>query len=170
MPKKSIFLTFLSLFFVFNLNASEMYQSVKPEDATLVKKDSSKNFCNVCGMHLTKFYKTNHVTEFKNGHKEQYCSIHCQAKIDTKFSDKIKLVKVVDAKTLKLIDAKTAHYVVGSNKKGTMSAISKYAFKNIEDAKEFQKNFGGDIYNYTKSLEKAKIDFEKDDKLITKKE
>ncbi len=38
-----------------NLNAAEMFQTVEPKDATLVKTDSSKEFCNVCGMHLTKY-------------------------------------------------------------------------------------------------------------------
>ena len=81
--KKSIsLLIFLSALIFTNLSADEMFQTVDPKDATLVKTDSSKEFCNVCGMHLTKFYKTSHATEFKNGHKEQYCSLPCQAQIE----------------------------------------------------------------------------------------
>ena len=83
-------LIFLSALIVTNLSADEMFQAVDPKDATLVKTDSSKEFCNVCGMHLTKFYKTSHATEFKNGHKEQYCSLHCQAQIEEDHADKIK--------------------------------------------------------------------------------
>ncbi len=166
---KSKLLLFLFTFtLITSLNAQEMFQTVSPKEATLVKKDSSKNFCNVCGMHLTKFYKTSHVTEFKNGHKEQYCSIHCQAKIDNAHSAKIKQVQVVDTNSLKLIDAKSAFYVVGSSKKGTMSAVSKYAFKNKIEAETFQKKFGGEIYNYKKALKIAKKDFVKDDKMINK--
>ena len=60
--KKGISLVLFLLILVFsNLNAQEMFQSVKPEEATLVKTDSSKEFCNVCGMHLTKYYKTSHA-------------------------------------------------------------------------------------------------------------
>ena len=69
--------------------------SVEAKDATLVKTDSSKEFCNVCGMNLTNYYKTNHVTEFKNGHKEQYCSLHCQAQIHEDHEDKIKNIQVI---------------------------------------------------------------------------
>ena len=42
-----------------------MFQTVEAKDATLVKTDSSKEFCDVCGMHLTKYYKTSHTAEFK---------------------------------------------------------------------------------------------------------
>ena len=80
-------LIFLSALIVTNLSADEMFQAVDPKDATLVKTDYSKEFCNVCGMHLTKFYKTSHATEFKNGHKEQYCSLHCQAQIEEDHAD-----------------------------------------------------------------------------------
>ena len=79
--KRSINLLILIFAFIITLNANENFQAVDSKDATLVKNDSSKEFCNVCGMHLTKYYKTNHVSEFKNGHKEQYCSLHCQAQI-----------------------------------------------------------------------------------------
>lgn len=171
MLKKLLVLFAFTLLSIVNLNAQDnkMFQTVKPSEATLVKKDSSKQFCNVCGMHLTKFYKTNHVTTFKNDHKEQYCSIHCQANIHENHSEKIKLIEVVDTKSLKLIDAKTATYVVGSSKKGTMSPISKYAFKNKADALIFQKKFGGELHNFEETLKMAKTSFSKDTDSINKK-
>ncbi|GGD34499.1 hypothetical protein GCM10012288_05570 [Malaciobacter pacificus] len=168
MYKNKILLILISTILSFSY-AQEMFQTVNPKDATLVKSDSSKEFCNVCGMHLTKFYKTNHVTEFKNGHKEQYCSIHCQAKVDEAFKEKIKHVQVVDTNSLELIDAKSAFYVVGSSKKGTMSMVSKYAFLSEKEAKEFQKEFGGEIHNYNEALKIAKDDFKNDDKAINQK-
>ena len=148
---------------------NKMFQTVNPKEATLVKTDSSKNFCNVCGMHLTKFYKTNHVTTFKNGKKEQYCSLHCQANIHNDYADKIEKIEVVDTASLKLINAKDAFYVVGSSKKGTMSAISKYAFLKKDDAVAFVKEFGGKIHNFDEALEIAKRSMKKDDTNIDKK-
>ncbi|APW65143.1 hypothetical protein LPB137_04450 [Poseidonibacter parvus] len=147
---------------------NKMFQTVNPKDATLVKTDSSKEFCNVCGMHLTKFYKTSHVSTFKNGNKEQYCSIHCQAKIHNHHKDKIKSIEVVDTNSLKLINAKDAYYVVGSSKKGTMSAISKYAFLNENEAKTFQKKFGGKIHTFDEALEIAKNSMKKDNTKVDK--
>lgn len=168
--KKSIcLLIFLFASIFANLNAQEMFQTVEPNDATFVKTDSSKEFCNVCGMHLAKYYKTNHATEFKNGHKEQYCSLHCQAQIHKDYEKKIKTIQVVDTNTLKLIDASKAFYVVGSSKEGTMSPISEYAFASKEEAINFQKEFGGEIHNFNESLKLAKDNLNKDDELLAEK-
>uniref|UniRef100_UPI004048B1A8 nitrous oxide reductase accessory protein NosL n=1 Tax=Aliarcobacter sp. TaxID=2321116 RepID=UPI004048B1A8 len=168
--KKSIsLLMFLIALFFTNLNAQEMFQTVEPKDATLVKTDSSKDFCNVCGMHLTKYYKTSHATEFKNGHKEQYCSLHCQAQIHEDHEDKIKNIQVVDTNSLKFIDAKSAFYVICSSKPGTMSPISKYAFSSKEEAIKFQKEFGGEIHTFNESLEIAKKALNKEKKALDEK-
>jgi copper chaperone NosL len=168
--KKSIsLLIFLSALIFTNLSADEMYQTVDPKDATLVKTDSSKEFCNVCGMHLTKFYKTNHTTEFKNGHKEQYCSLHCQTQIEEEHGDKIKNIQVVDTNSLKFIDAKNAFYVVGSSKPGTMTLVSKYAFSTKEEALTFQKEFGGEIHTFAESLKIAKEGLQKENNDIDEK-
>ena len=72
----------------------KMFQTVDPKDATLVKEDSSKEFCNVCGMHLPKFYKTNHVTEFKMDIKNNIVLFICQAQIQEDHEDKIKIFKL----------------------------------------------------------------------------
>ena len=168
--KKSIsLLMFLFAFIFTNLNANEMFQTVEPKDATLVKTDSSKEFCNVCGMHLTKYYKTNHVAEFKNGHKEQYCSLHCLAEVHKNYADKIKQIDVVDTNSLKLIDAKKAFYVIGSSKEGTMSSISEYAFLKKEEAEKFKQEFGGTINNFDESLKLAKERLENDNKVLDEK-
>ena len=168
--KRSIsLLIFLGALIFSNLNAQEMFQAVDAKDATLVKSDSSKEFCNVCGMNLTNYYKTNHVTEFKNGHKEQYCSLHCQAQIHEDHEDKIKNIQVVDTNTLKFIDAKDAFYVVGSSKEGTMSAVSKYAFSSKDEAIKFQKEFGGEIHTFNESLNIAKSALKKENSQLDEK-
>ena len=168
--KKSIsLLMFLFALIFSNANAQEKFQTVEPKDATLVKTDSSKTFCNVCGMDLPKYYKTNHVAEFKNGHKEQYCSIHCLAEVYKDYKDKIKSIQVVDTNSLKLIDATKAFYVVGSSKEGTMSPISKYAFASNDEALKFQKEFGGTIHNFEEAMKIALEDLPKDNKILDEK-
>jgi len=57
-------------------------------------------------------------------------------------------ILVVDAETEKMIDAKTAHYVVGSKIRGTMSPISKIAFASRAEAEAFRKRYGGKIMNF----------------------
>lgn len=152
-----------------NLNAAEMFQTVETKDATLIKTDSSKEFCNVCGMHLTKYYRTNHTAEFKNGHKEQYCSLHCLSEVHKDYEQKIKNIQVVDTNSLKLIDAKKAFYVIGSSKEGTMSPISEYAFSTNIEAEKFKKEFGGEIHTFEETLKLAKDNLDKDNEILDEK-
>ena len=168
---KRAFGIFIFLFGIIfsNLSASENFQTVESKDATLVKTDSSKEFCNVCAMHLTKYYKTNHVAEFKNGHKEQYCSLHCLAEVHKNHAEKIKNIQVVDTRSLKLIDALKAYYVVGSSKEGTMSSSSEYAFFTKEDAEKFKKEFRGEIHNFNETLKLTKDKLSKDNESIDEK-
>lgn len=163
----SLFLLLISISLFASQN--KMFQTVDENQATLVKTDTSKHFCNVCGMDLVKFYKTSHAVEFKNGHKEQYCSLHCFANINKKFGKLIKKVQVVNTKTLELIDAKKAFYVVGSSVKGTMSMTSKYAFLSKKDALKFQKEHGGEIKTFDEALKIATADLTNDNKKIDKK-
>lgn len=141
-----------------NINTKPvMFQSVYEHEATLLQEGKNKNYCYKCGMDLVKYYKTSHSAA-QDGTVYQYCSIHC---LEDHLGDGITLKnpKVVDVGSLKFIDATKAYYVVGSQKSGTMSKISKYAFANEEDAKKFQAEFGGEIMDFYKALEIAKKDF-----------
>ena len=140
-----------------NRHFHKMFQSVNEKDAILVQNGSEKRYCVKCGMDLVKFYKTSHIaTEGNVTH--QYCSLHC---LEDNLGDGVTLKnpKVVDVKSLKFISVTDAYYVVGSIKRGTMSKISKYAFKNLKDAKEFQKMYSGKIMNFSEAREVAKKDF-----------
>ena len=155
---------FMFLACVNNLSAhtdsNKLFQTVNENKAKLVQQGVDERYCINCGMDLVMFYKTNYIAEGKNGHKYQFCSIHC---LEKKLKDGVLLknIKVVDAKSLKLIDAKEAFYVVGSKVSGTMSRVSKYAFENLEDAKKFQSKYGGKLVDFMQALEIAKEDFKK---------
>jgi len=146
-----------------------MFQSVTPEKATLLQSGKTKKFCPVCGMTLNMFYKTNHAAEH-NGHEKQYCSIHCLVEDKELNHLDLKDIKVVDVTSLKFIDAKKAYYVVGSKKKGTMSMVSKYAFKNLDDAAKFAKENGGSVMDFNGAYMEARKDFANDARMINKKQ
>ena len=135
----------------------QMFQTVKPEEATLVQEGEHKNSCSRCGMNLTKFYKTSHAAEYNNK-PIQYCSIHCLAE-HLNEGVELKNPKVVDVASLKLLPVLDVFYVVGSNKRGTMSRVSKYAFSSLEAAQKFQEENGGKIMDFNSALEVAKEDF-----------
>lgn len=142
-------------------NAHNMYkpfQMVKYEEATLVQSGKEKQYCVICGMDLVRFYKTSHAATTEGGQHHQYCSIHC---LEDHLGQGVVLKnpKVVDVSSLKFIPVGEAHYVVGSKKRGTMSYVSKYAFKDLEKAKEFQAQNGGKIMDFNGARESAKEDF-----------
>lgn len=99
------------------------------------------------------FYKTSHIGTFADGTKKQYCSIACLGSDMKEY--KIKEVDVVDAHTQKVINAKTAHYVIDSDVKGTMSKRSKLAFSSEADAASFMKEHGGKLIDFTQALKAA---------------
>jgi len=146
-----------------------MFQSVTPEQATLLQSGKTKKFCPVCGMTLNMFYKTNHAAEH-DGHEKQYCSIHCLVEDKELNHLNLKNIKVVDVTSLKFIDAPKAYYVVGSKKKGTMSMVSKYAFAKLEDAAKFAQENGGKVMDFNGAYMEARKDFENDARMIAKKQ
>jgi hypothetical protein len=136
-----------------------MYQSVTPNKAVILQDGAHKEDCVRCGMNLPKWYKTNHAATTADGKVVQYCSLHCATEHAN--SEATHDLRVVDTKSLEFIDAQGAFYVVGSSKKGTMSKVSKYAFRNLSDAKNFAKEFGGQIMSLQEAKEVAQKDFKK---------
>ena len=139
-------------------NMYKPFQMVKPQEATLLQTGKDKKYCYICGMDLVRFYKTSHAATKPDGTHFQYCSIHC---LEDHLGHGVilKNPQVVDVSSLKFIPVGEAHYVVGSKKRGTMSYVSKYAFKNLEDAQTFQSKNGGKIMDFNGARESAKEDF-----------
>jgi len=147
----------------------KMFQSIDASKAILLKKDATKMFCSTCGMSLPMFYKTNHAAKI-NGVDQQYCSIHCVA--DEIENNHVPLtdIRVIDVTSLKFIDASKATYVVGSNVKGTMTMVSKYAFASTDDAKAFAKKHGGKVMNFEQMYAEVKKALAKESMMIGKKQ
>lgn len=142
----------LSLFFGVGL-ADEVKFNKMSENPEFLQTGEGKEFCPICGMSIKHNYKTSHASVHKDGTKTQYCSIRCLVADNDAILDE---VKVTDAKSEKIIDANKAFYVVGSKVKGTMSKVSKFAFENENDAKDFIKNFGGEIKTFKEAVQIAK--------------
>jgi len=136
----------------------KMFQTVAKKDAVLLQKGKNRAHCVVCGMNLVMFYKTNHAATDMNGTVNQYCSLHCLTD-HLRQGVELQNPQVVDVKSLKFIPVQEAYYVVGSKKPATMSKVSKYAFKSLDDAKAFQKKYGGDIVDFYSAWQLAKKDF-----------
>jgi nitrous oxide reductase accessory protein NosL len=145
----------------------QMFQTVP--NGEILQKGKSKDYCPICGMTLKMFYKTNHIAIDENNITRQFCSIHCLADAIVNDNAKLRDFKVVDLVSLKFIDVKDAFYVVGSDKKGTMTMVSKYAFKFNEDAQRFVKKFGGRVVKFDEAYKMAVNELPKDNEMIAKK-
>ncbi len=163
------FRLFLVLFLLFNLHLVAQDFSKMGKHPILLQKGKEKNWCHICGMNLKMFYKTNHAIKLKDGKVRQYCSIRCLAIDYPKIKDNIKDILVVDAKSGRFVDANKAFYVVGSKIKGTMSKVSKIAFLKKEDAKEFQKRFGGRVVTFEEAFKVTNENLQSDIAMLEKK-
>jgi len=141
-----------------NTKSSDMFQSVELEKTTMLQSGEKRLFCSKCGMKLPMFYKTNHSAT-SDGKVKQYCSIHCLAEDKSIHKHNVTNMKVVAIDTLKFIDVKDATYVVGSEKAGTMSGLSKYAFEGRMSARRFAKENQGTVVNFDKAYAYALKDF-----------
>ena len=158
---KKVFLALLLIFTAINAEPFSKKASIEP---VLVQKGAKKMWCTICGMNLKMFYKTSYIAGDK-----QYCSIRCLV-ADMKNS-KIDLdsVKVIDAKTQKPILAKDAYFVIGSDIKGTMSRVSKLAFKSKNEAENFIKEHGGKLASFKEALKEAQKSLDRDSSMVKAK-
>ncbi|WP_277655949.1 nitrous oxide reductase accessory protein NosL [Seleniivibrio woodruffii] len=156
---KRLFLGVMLLFslFAFAADMADEFDRSATGTPELLQTGTDKSWCPVCGMNLPMYYKTNFAVKLKNGTAKQYCSIRCFAEDSGNISENIKEILAMDAAKEKFTNAKTAHYVIGSSAPGTMTNVSKYAFASLNDAKAFQKTYGGEIGNYDKVM-KATLD------------
>lgn len=147
-----------------HMHMKKMFQSVPVKKADIRQDVKDKYSCVNCGMNLPKFYKTSHMVEFKDGKYRQYCSIHCLADVleNGELKDKKATLKefyVVDVTSEKYIPVSKAFYVVGSDIRGTMSMVSKYAFSKREDALSFIEKNGGKLKDFRGAYKIALRDF-----------
>lgn len=160
----------LTLCLAWSVHAEE-FNKMATHEPELIQKEDVKAYCPICGMNLKQFYKTSHGVFLDNGTAKQYCSIRCLAADWNAIESHVKKIVVTDAKSEKLINAKEAYYVVGSKVPGTMSMVSKIAFKDKEDAQAFQKEYGGEMMNFDAAFAKAKESLKADvDAFIAKKQ
>ncbi len=144
------------------------FQAVPADKAVILQEGEDKMYCPKCGMTLPMFYKTNHTAHVE-GSTKQFCSIHCLAEAMAE-DQKVSSIKVVDTTTLKFIDVISSWYVVGSEKPGTMSMTSKYAFGKKSDAQKFAKAFGGKVMTFYDTLELVNSTLLQERAMIEKKQ
>ena len=125
-----------------------------------------KRWCPLCGMNLKIYHQTNNRLIFFDKTQSQTCSIFCAAQIYEKRPAEIDRWEVVNYETKNFIDAKKAHWLIGSDIPGVMTAVGKIAFSSLEDAQKYQKNHGGAIGTFDDALNRTLLDMGSDRKMI----
>jgi len=166
LKKLNIFI-FILFVFVSSLFSQEFMKSATSKPI-LVQDGNSKYWCPVCGNDLIRYYRTNHISNLKNGTKRQYCSLHCLVVDMNNYGIDLDSTKVIDAKTQKVIDANSAYYVVKSRISGTMSKVSKLAFQSKKDADDFIKIYRGKIVDFNTALQMAQETLKSDNRIQKK--
>jgi len=128
-------------------------------------KEEAK-WCPLWGMNLKMYHQTSNRLTFLGGTKVQTCSIFCAAQVYEKRPTEIDRWEVVDYETKGWIDARNAHWLVGSDIPGVMTAISKIAFLSVEDVKKYEKKHGGTIGTFDEALNRTLSDMGSDRKMI----
>jgi len=136
--------------------------------STLAAAAAEMNLCSNCGMMLKKWAHTNH--KFINSEGDfRSCSIHCLADMSKKSGEEPQKVLVADyLQPNKMFPVEKAVYVIGSSVPGTMTLVSKLAFRSQGEAKKFAVEKGGKIAAFpdafaaaTEELPKSKVNIEK---------
>jgi len=112
-------------------------------------------YCPLCSMNLKMFWKTHHRLTFSDGTITGYCSIHCASEVYEQKVTEIERWEVADYDTQDLVDARRAHFLIGSDLPGTMTAVSKLAFATFHTAQEYREKHGGTIGSLNDALKQA---------------
>jgi len=123
-------------------------------------------WCPLCGMNLKMYHQTSNRLTFSDRTQSQTCSIFCAAQIYEKRPTEIERWEVVDYETKTFVDVKRAHWLIGSDIPGVMTAVSKIAFSSSEDAQKYQKRHGGTIGTFDDALNRTLSDMGSDRKII----
>lgn len=113
--------------------------------------------CIICNMDRRKFHFARHLLHYGDGHAEGTCSVHCAAECMVKERRRGFLAIYApdygaQGEPKPLIEAATATYLIGSDLRGVMTAVSKVAFAEAEAARKAQQISGGNIAGFADAV------------------
>ena len=168
-PKISFTIVIFTCIFL-STSLSGQYLKKATNQPVLVQDGEIKYWCPVCGMKIEDYYKTSYIAKLKiNNLTRQYCSIRCLVVDMEEYGIAKGSIKVLDAKTEKYIDPNSAFYVINSKVVGTMSKVSKLAFKDKKDAQDFIQKYKGKLTTFDEALLQAKMTLKSDNSMLKKK-
>jgi nitrous oxide reductase accessory protein NosL len=145
-------------------------KAAETEHFVQLQSGPTQDWCPICGMHLQKFYKTNHATTPDNGQARQFCSLRCLGVALAEQPFQTDSLRVVDAASDVFIPVDSAYYLIGSGIPGTMTKVSKLAFASAAEADFFRQRHGGTaIVSFDSALVLAQTQRRADDAILMQK-
>lgn len=120
--------------------------------------------CVICNMDRRIFHYARHLLHYGDGHAEGTCSINCAAECMLK-ERRRGLIAIyapdfgAEGNPKPLIEASSATYLIGSQLRGVMTSVSKYAFAAPESANRAQAVAGGKIGTFEEAIAAALGDY-----------
>lgn len=120
--------------------------------------------CVICNMDRRKFHYARHLLHYGDGYAEGTCSINCAAERMLKerrrgFTAIYAPDYGAEGEPKPLIEVSTATYLIGSDLRGVMSSVSKYAFATKDSAVRAQAIAGGKIGTFPDAIGAAFNDY-----------
>lgn len=120
--------------------------------------------CVVCNMDRRQYHYARHLLHYGDGHAEGTCSINCAAECMLRerrrgFTAIYAPDYGVAGEPKPLIEVATATYLIGSDLRGVMSPVSKYAFSQRTRAEAVQAVAGGRLGTFAEALAAALEDY-----------
>ena len=122
--------------------------------------------CVICNMDRRKFHYARHLLHYGDGHAEGTCSINCAAECMVKerrrgFTAIYGPDYGAAGEPKPLIEVTSATYLIGSDLRGVMSPVSKYAFADPAAADRVKAVAGGEIGTFAGAIGAALDDMAK---------
>ena len=130
--------------------------------------------CPYCGMDRKMWNHSRHLIHYSDDMVDPTCSLHCAAISLSLNLDRVpKAIYAADfgadTKIKPLINVDQATYLVGSELKGTMTAISKMSFASAEKARAVMAERGGKSGDFEYALTESYLSMAKDTMMIRKR-
>lgn len=147
-----------------NLALATETPRAKPDEAPLENELEKYPRCVICNMDRRQFHYARHLLHYGDGHAEGTCSINCAAECMVRerrrgFTAIYAPDYGVAGEPKPLIEVSTAIYLIGSDLRGVMSPVSKYAFSERAKAEAVIVVAGGRIATFAEAIAASLEDY-----------
>ncbi len=147
-----------------NLALATETSTAKPDEAPWKNELEKYPRCVICNMDRRQFHYARHLLHYGDGHAEGTCSNNCAAECMLRerrrgFNAIYAPDYGVAGEPKPMIEVSTAIYLIGSDLRGVMSPVSKYAFSDKAKAEAVVAVAGGRLGSFAEAIAASLEDY-----------